>query len=179
MANDLPWFKVYAAETLSDENFQGWDVMERGAWFTLLLVCWREGSIPGDQQSLAKLLHLDSSAMRAVWSAIGSRFVGHPDHHGRLTSPRLEKEREAARTLHAAKSGAGKKGARSRWDKIKKRHSRAIAQPKQDDGRSLANDSDQIRSGQGREGQDKAGPTGSLRPSIVPLLGAGVQGGQK
>jgi len=172
MANDLPWFKVYAAETLSDENFQGWDVMERGAWFTLLLVCWREGSIPGDQQSLAKLLHLDASAMRAAWSAIGSRFVGHPDAPGRLTSPRLEKEREVARALHSAKSGAGKKGARSRWDKIKKRNGRAMAVPKQTDGRSLANDSDQIRSDQGREGQDKAGPTGSLRPSIVtPLLG--------
>lgn len=171
----LSWFKVYAAETLSDENFQGWDVAERGAWFTLLCVAWREGSIPGDQQTLAKLLHLDGGAMRSVWSAIGSRFVEHPDHPGRLSSPRLETEREAAQLLHAKKVGAGKNGARSRWDKRKRTHSRAIAAPKQDDSKPLANDSDQVRKDQGRAAQEDlaASPAGSPPPfASMPVVGS-------
>lgn len=178
MANDLPWFKVYAAETLSDENFQGWDQTERGAWFTLILVCWREGSIPSDQTSLAKLLHLDGSVMRQAWSAIGSRFVEHPDHPGRLTSPRLEKEREAARLLHNAKVGAGKKGAKSRWDKIKRRHGRPIALPKQTDSRSVANDSDQIRAEQGSTDSSSHARNRSTRGGHEGEKGLGVLGSQ-
>jgi hypothetical protein len=141
----FPWFKIYAAETLSDENFQGWDVTERGAWFTLLLVAWREGSIPGDQGSLAKLLHLDGSAMRQVWSAIGSRFVPHPDYPGRLTSPRLEMEREEADRLSKRRSSAGEKGANTRWAKVKQEHGKRMRLPKQVDGKSIANHSAQTR----------------------------------
>jgi hypothetical protein len=115
---DLPWFKIYAAETLSDSNFQGWNQEERGAWFSLLLVCWREGSIPSDLSSLGRLLHLDGTDMRRVWSAIGSRFVEHLDHPGRLTSPRLEMEREEAERLFQKKSEGGRAGAMdSRWDR--------------------------------------------------------------
>jgi hypothetical protein len=175
---ELPWFKVYAAETLSDENFQGWDCTERGAWFTLICVAWREGSIPADQQSLAKLLHVDSSAMRSLWSAIGSRFVEHPDHHGRLTSPRLEKERETAAALHAKKVGAGKNGARSRWDTGKRRHSRAMAVPSQTDGKAVANDSDQGRTDQGRDlssAQGRGKGKSETDPRFAPLKAAWLE----
>jgi len=164
----LPWFKIYAAEILSDENFQGWDVTERGSWFTLLCVAWREGSIPADQQSLARLLHIDSSAMRHVWSAIGSRFVEHPDHPGRLTSPRLEMEREAAEVLHKKKSGAGKLGATSRWHNTKKRRGRAMAVPWQKDGRPLANDSDQVRAGEERTAQGREEEASCSEPAPQP-----------
>lgn len=117
---DLPWFKFYAAETLSDENFQGWSLEERGAWFTLLLVAWREGSIPADGEALARLLHLDANRMRTLWLRICDRFVPHLDLAGRLTSPRLEMEREEAARLQTKRSRAGKAAARSRWAKGKK-----------------------------------------------------------
>ena len=129
----LDYFRVYAAQTLSDENFQGWSVEERGAWFTLILVAWREGSIPGDQTSLAKLLHVDGGAMRGIWSAIGSRFIDHPDHPGRLTSPRLEMEREKAESAYEKKVDAGRQGANSRWAKAKRKHGRPMAVPSQPD----------------------------------------------
>jgi hypothetical protein len=148
---ELPWMKMYPAETLSDSNFQGWDISERGAWFTLVLVAWREGSIPSDQSAIARLLHVDGGAMRGIWSAIGSRFVEHPDYPGRLTSPRLEEEREEAIALHAQKSKSGKAGAISRWGAIRKRgNGTAMALPSQDDATALANDGDQDRAVQGR-----------------------------
>jgi hypothetical protein len=144
----LPWFKVYAAETLSDSNFQGWTIEERGAWFTLVLVCWREGSIPGDQTSLAKLLHVDGGGMRSLWSAIGSRFIEHLDHPGRLTSPRLEMEREEAERLVSKRAEAGKRGATSRWSKGNQRHSNRMRLSSAGNATAMANDGDQIRTEQ-------------------------------
>lgn len=165
---DLPWFKIYAAEVLSDENFQGWDVTERGSWFTLLCVEWREGSIPGDMQSLAKLLHLDSSAMRAVWSAIGSRFVPHPDHPGRLASPRMEKEREDAERLSNKKADSGRRGARSRWDKEKKRHGRRMGLLSGANATPMANDGDPDPDPR----QDKGGQPSQEEERLAAVQGA-------
>jgi hypothetical protein len=124
---ELPWFKIYAAECLSDESFQSWDITERGAWFTLLLVNWREGSIPNDRTSLARLLHVDSSTMAQLWSAIGSKFVESPDVQGRLTSPRLELEREKAKILTRKRSEAGREGANLRWSKENRVNGKTIA----------------------------------------------------
>jgi uncharacterized protein YdaU (DUF1376 family) len=115
MAGDLlPYFKVYPAETLADERFSGWTVAERGAWFSLILHAWVNGSIPADEVSLARILHVDATAMRSLWQGIADRFIPHPDlPEGRLTSRRLEEEREDA----MARAEAGKKGAKSRWAK--------------------------------------------------------------
>lgn len=117
MAGDLlPYFSFYPAETLADERFSSWTLDERGAWVTLLLHAWVNGSIPGDLGALARILHVDATAMRALWEGIGDRFEV-MDHlpEGRLSSPRLEREREEA----LARARAGKKGAKARWDKRK------------------------------------------------------------
>jgi uncharacterized protein YdaU (DUF1376 family) len=127
---DLPWFKMYAAETLSDENFLGWSVEERGAWITLLCHQWREGSIPADLDRIACLLRLDADAMRPqcerIWRRIADRFIPHPDLPGRLVSPRMEMEREEAMEVAKQKSDAAKKAATSRWSKGNRPHATAM-----------------------------------------------------
>jgi uncharacterized protein YdaU (DUF1376 family) len=138
----IQWFKVYPAETLSDELFMGWSVEERGAWFTLILHNWREGSIPADQGTLARILHVDGGTMRSLWSAIGSRFVELPGSPGRLTSPRVEREREAAQRQMDQKKEAGKKGATSRWSKEKGKHGSRIGPPSDRTATAIANDGD-------------------------------------
>lgn len=163
----LPWFKVYAAETLSDERFQGWDVDERGAWFTLVCVAWREGSIPGDQGSLARLLHVDGSRMRLLWSAIGDRFTPHPDYPGRLTSPRLEMEREDAERVSERKSAAGRKGATSRWETAKRENGRRMRVPSPGDAAVVANDSDKGRADT-RQGKAVQPPAEADRTDLLP-----------
>lgn len=122
----LSWLRFYPAETLSDEHFGGWSCEERGAWFTLILLAWKDGSIPGDEASLGRVLHLTSNDMRRIWSAIGSRFVEHPDVPGRLTSPRLEAERERALATHAKRSKAGADAIKARWEKEKAKHTKRI-----------------------------------------------------
>lgn len=144
----LPYFKMFAAETLSDGRFQGWSVEERGAWITLLCVQWREGAIPSDLTSLAKLLHVDSSAMRSLWSSIGDRFVQHPDFPGMLASPRMEEEREEALASVNQKKRAGKLGAESRWSKAKRPNGTAIAPPCGGIADPMADDGDQINATQ-------------------------------
>lgn len=111
MACDLPYFRVYAAESLADERFSSWTVAERGAWFSLLLHAWVNGSIPSDLPSLARLVHVSAKQMSALWAVIGDRFVEHPGAPGRLTSERLETERDEA----LAKSNAGRRSAAARW----------------------------------------------------------------
>lgn len=114
-ANDLPWFKCWAAETLSDERFQGWSCEERGAFWTLLCLQWREGSIPADPSLLRRFLHLDGPAFQGVWQAIGDRFGPSGEAPGRLENPRMADERhEVLNAIRMAKE-TGRQGADKRW----------------------------------------------------------------
>lgn len=135
----FPWMKLYPRETLSDGNFSSWSLEERGAWLTLVLHNWIEGSLPADQTSLARVLHVDPQTMRGLWSALGSRFIPHPGMPGRLTSPRLEIEREKAKEMAEKRSAAGSKAITARWDKAKARHTKRIRN-------EYATDTNEVRS---------------------------------
>lgn len=114
-ASDIPWFKCYAAETLSDERFMGWTCEERGAFWTLLCLQWREGSIPGEHDTLRRFLHLDGPSFSGVWQAIGGRFAPSDAATGRLENPRMSVERrEVLASIQLAKD-TGRKGAAKRW----------------------------------------------------------------
>jgi uncharacterized protein YdaU (DUF1376 family) len=126
MSDSLPWMKFYPRETLSDSSYSGWSLEERGAWWHLILHNWIEGSIPSDQGSLGRLLRVDDRVMRGLWSAIGSKFIPHPDVPGRLTSPRLEVEREKAVGVYKKRSAAGVKAATARWQREKERHAKRM-----------------------------------------------------
>ena len=120
---DLPYFKFYPAETLADERFSVWTHEQRGVWLTLVLHAWVNGSIPASEVALARILHVDATAFRSLWDAIGDRFEHlnnlPPD---RLSSPRLEREREEV----LERSEAGKKGAKHRWSKGKNKDATAM-----------------------------------------------------
>jgi hypothetical protein len=131
---ELPYWRCYAAETLSDSRFQSWDLAERGAFWSLLNIQWREGAVPGDQTTLAKLLHVDGGAMRSLWSAIGDRFIPHPDKPGMLANPRMEEARDEAIAAMNQKKRAGKAGAESRWRTAKRANGGRIAAPSRTDG---------------------------------------------
>ena len=115
---DFPWFKIYAAETLSDENFLSWGLAERGVWITLLCHCWKEGSIPSDISKLARICSCNADAMQEHWTGIADRFR-ESQIPGRLICPRLEFERELSIQESEDKSQHGKKAAHARWNKYK------------------------------------------------------------
>lgn len=129
MGYRLPFFPMYAAETLADGRFQGWNIEERGAWLTFLLANWNDGDIPASQTELARMIRVGSGDMARIWSAIGDRFVEVPSRPGRLWSPRLEEERDKAESLSRKRSVVGKKGATARWNTGKRRNGKGMRLP--------------------------------------------------
>src|SRR6266540_2891237 len=139
MAHDLAWFPIYATETLADERFQGWTCEERGAWFSLALLCWHEGSIPSSHDQLRRVLHLDAPAFSVVWQAIGDRFAPGDEKPDRLVSPRMEKERVKARRIVAERAKAGAKGGKAKSERARAGRSNCQANAKQASSVALAN----------------------------------------
>lgn len=164
---ELPYWRSWAAETLSDSRFLSWDLAERGAFYTLLNVQWREGAIPGDQTSLAKLLHVDSGTMRSLWSAIGDRFVPHPDHPGMLANPRMEEEREDALRKKRQRKDAGKAGAESRWAKHRQTDSDRMANASGGDAALVRPDAKQSNGSESKAKQGAAAASPADAPSLV------------
>jgi uncharacterized protein YdaU (DUF1376 family) len=136
---DLGWFPMYATETLADERFQGWTCEERGAWVTLILVCWHEGSIPASPELLRRTLHLDAPAFRVIWEQIGNRFAPSDEDPERLVSPRLEKERAKANRIASERAKAGAEGGKAKAERGRKPSSNCQASAKQNPAVALAN----------------------------------------
>lgn len=134
----LPYFPLYAAETLADGRFQGWTLEERGAWITLLCCNWNDGDLPAAQTTLARLLGVGPGDMARIWSAIGDRFSEAPGAPGRVVSPRLEGERDKALSLGRIRAEAGEKGAKARWNTGKKPHGKRMRLPEQTHGKANA-----------------------------------------
>jgi hypothetical protein len=175
----LDWMKFYPGETLADGRFQAWTMDERGAWFSLVLQCWRDGSIPAGVTAIGRLLHVDTQDATRIWSAIGDRFSPHPTEAGRLISPRLEEEREKALAIASIRSDAGTKGATSRWHKPKPTHGKRMRQPSQTDSganaEAVANDAGLGR-GSGSTHTEREQPPGPpptpTRARLVSPFGA-------
>ncbi len=86
---------------------------EAGAYIRLISVCWLDGSLPGETKLLARLCGATSRQMLEMWPAIGRCF--HPTSDGRLTHPRLDKEREKQAVFSRRQTDA----ADARWKKSK------------------------------------------------------------
>ena len=111
----LPWFPIYAAELLSDEDFAAWSPGARGCWFTLSARCWKDGSIPNDLVVLARLCGEGAELMAEHWKSIGTKFPEAPGDPSRLISTRIERERDLAIQKAESLTKRGKAGAAARW----------------------------------------------------------------
>jgi uncharacterized protein YdaU (DUF1376 family) len=103
-----PAFQFYAADYLSDESVQLMTLEEEGAYIRLLAICWREGSIPDDDEKLSRLCKGASTTLVRVVKGCFNRC---PGNASRLVHPRLEKERESQRQWREKSSEGGKKSA--------------------------------------------------------------------
>ena len=121
-----PAFQFYPADFLADENVVLMSLPEVGAYIKLLCFCWREGSLPSNVDSLARLVGCDGSAMASYMAKLSACFI---ERDGRLFNSRLEKELQKQVEFHSERSEAGKAGAKARWGKKMHIHSKAIAEP--------------------------------------------------
>jgi uncharacterized protein YdaU (DUF1376 family) len=129
MADDLPWFPLYAGRFLTDEKVLLMSLEERGAYTTLLCYQWIEGSIPSDEGGLAALLRVNGDAIAPLWHRIKGCFAPLNDTPERLVNPKLEEIREEQHSKLQQKRDAGKKGAKARWGKTLDSDGAAMAPP--------------------------------------------------
>lgn len=109
-----PAFQFYPKDFLSAESVQVMSLQERGAYITLICVCWIEGSLPADVARLARLCGAPLTAFRRFWPALERCFRADPEAPGRLIHPRLERERHKQAEFRRRQSDNGRRGGRPR-----------------------------------------------------------------
>lgn len=56
MPKPAPAFSFYPKDWLADAHVLAMSLAERGAYITMLALCWHEGSLPGDEKELRRLV---------------------------------------------------------------------------------------------------------------------------
>lgn len=110
-ANKSPAYQFYPAEYLADENVAVMTLEEEGAYNRAMAYCWREGSIPADNERLARLL---KGASNQVLTVVRECFKQSATDPTRLIHLRLEKEREKQAQWRAKSSEGGRASGISR-----------------------------------------------------------------
>jgi uncharacterized protein YdaU (DUF1376 family) len=87
-----PAFQCYAADFLADKNVMVMSAEEVGAYWLLILVCWREGVLPNDMEELAALARIPIERFEPSWNKRIARCF-EQNLEGEWVHPRLEKER--------------------------------------------------------------------------------------
>lgn len=108
-----PAFQFYAADYLADEQVQLMTIEEEGCYIRLLAYCWREGSIPADQDAISKLCKGSKSFPVVVEQC----FTVDPKNTTRLINKRLRIEARKQEKYRRDKQRAGVESGKSRRKK--------------------------------------------------------------
>jgi len=135
-----PAFQVYPSDFLADANTLVMSTIEIGAYWLLLLTCWKENGLRDNVDDLARIARLSVKQFQPLWDRHIERcFTKRED--GKWTHKRLEREREKQAKNRQKRQAAGAKGAKARWQS----DSNAIAMPFNGNGNAnataMANDS--------------------------------------
>lgn len=108
----LYYFKWFPKDFDSDENVRMMDDTDLGFYLRCLNHAWMNGgSIPADQQELARALKAPKAYLRKRWERVGKCFHPMESDPSRLINPRLHKE-----WLHAKdKSESSTNAVRTRY----------------------------------------------------------------
>ena len=111
--NPLDWCPWYLSKW-QGESVRLLSLAAQGAYMQILLLQFREGSVPSDVKKLAKLIGQDSTDLAAVWPEISEQFVeGNP---GRLVNVTMAEIRFAQITKHEAATSKASTAAKARWE---------------------------------------------------------------
>jgi uncharacterized protein YdaU (DUF1376 family) len=108
-----PAFQFYPKDFLTDSHVVAMTLPERGAYITLLCLCWMDGSVPAELPSLARLCSVSAATFARLWPALEPCFEA---TNGRLVQPRIERERRKQLEFRAMKAAAGQKGGKAKAD---------------------------------------------------------------
>ena len=116
--NHAPAWQEYANDVLAEAELS---LTELGALYVSRAHAWREGSIPDDEQRLARLLRVAPAEAAQILCVIRARTV--PGEAGRLVFPDLERQRRE----HAEHRARQQAKANARWDAERKKNAGAHA----------------------------------------------------
>lgn len=116
MTERPPAFQFYPADFLADENVALMTNREVGCYIKLMCYCWRQGTIPKDIPSIARLCGEDDLSMSKMWPQISKCFRLNGE---RLYHKRLDIERQKQVAWRKKSSAGGKRSAASRAESLK------------------------------------------------------------
>lgn len=111
----------------TDELHTELDNRERGIYRELMDECFVAGSISTDMEVLARFVHEPVEYMTAIWVKISYKFRRVKE--GRVTSRRIEKDRNRLKRVRKSRANASKIAAMARWantKEINKKHATRI-----------------------------------------------------
>lgn len=122
--------QIDVGEYLADEDFILMSLPARGLYFTLMLHCWANGSIPVDQKRLSRLCGMDSSAIAELWEELSSKFTQQED---RYILCDLERSRLQQHEFSIERQESGRRGALKRWENVKGQQTEELADDSDND----------------------------------------------
>lgn len=124
-----PAFQFYPKDFLTDGNVTGMSLQERGAYITLICLCWLDGSIAAEPSKLARSCGVPLTAFRRLWPALEPCFRASGSDAARLVHPRLEKERAKQEHFRRRNSDNGKQGGRPTKPTVNPTETQPLTQP--------------------------------------------------
>jgi uncharacterized protein YdaU (DUF1376 family) len=131
-----PYFPFYVDDFISDSAVDAMTNEELGIYVRLLCKAWKEspvGTIPNDDELLAKWCRIKQSGWRRVKTAVLRAFVL---DGGRYHQKRMEHEWAKALMRISVRTEAGKRGAEGRWQTHSNRNGKRTILPMANDGYS-------------------------------------------
>lgn len=123
----LPHFPFYPGDFIRDT--MNLSAEQIGVYMLLLMSQWQTGSLPDDQEQLARIARVESER----WPSVGSLVLPYFDRvRGRLVQKRLDRERKKAEAKIQVRKIAGKKGGMAKAIGLKRKSPLANAKQKQE-----------------------------------------------
>jgi len=112
--NPPPFWKCFASNWLSNEQFMLAPLEERGLFFSILNFCWENETIPSDPKAMARMLGIDDpqEITKALGNLIRSNTVRSSEDPSRLIAPILDKQFSTFAEQRLAMVEGGRRGGR-------------------------------------------------------------------
>ena len=119
-----PAFQFYPSDFLNSPKVRRMSLTERGAYITLLSLCWMDGgTLSTDVAELAGELHVPVKQFERMWAGLLSQCFY--EKNGRLRNDRLDRETKKQDEYRQRQSDAATK----KWDRKRVSQADAVALP--------------------------------------------------
>jgi len=106
--DDFPWFPAYSAKWLLSRSVRLMTFEQRGIFWELLCMAWRDQGIPADLEDLAALIGCPLDTLEKAWKRIGPQFAPKDGDPSTLVNPNQEAIRAEQMAKFARASAKGK-----------------------------------------------------------------------